>query len=332
MQRPSSALTRRSFDEVQDSSTQSHRQTDLEIPQTDNHPNLPASSLAYHSARGAKQPEIREEGSSIFLKADSANLFPSMTTVCMSYVAAFSSTVFATMCLGWAVYSRSYRSKLETWTDKVAPFKPFTSSTTLSNTSEGSLGNSKAAYAANSRLSESHPAPRSDSYSALGIDGGARTPVETGCKLPSISRTTRRSRHYDRATHEKLRKHYDYLLSWVSNQHDNLAGSDQVDDTATASDNHLTDEFREMSLRHFTDLSCVIYQDVRRRENDGSPERAQPSKFEPWTRNKQNESRMVLCRTINEQFSRLVTALVFEQARRLAELRIRMQRHDLVTK
>lgn len=208
----------------------------------------------------------------------------------------------------------------------------FTPRAVLSNNFEDALGSSKTVSAANSRLLESVPALYADSSSAHCIEREAKISVDIERKLPSISRPKGRSKHYDHAAHEKIRKHYDYILSWVSNKRDHLTGDDPVDDITIASDNHLSDEFRQMTLRDFTDLSCVIYQDVRLRENDGSPERPQPSKFEPWTRNQLNESRIVLCRAINEQFSRLVTALVLEQARRLAELRIRMQRHDLVTK
>jgi hypothetical protein len=38
---------------------------------------------------------------------------------------------------------------------------------------------------------------------------------------------------------------------------------------------------------------------------------------------------MVLCRTINEQYLRLVLALVLELARRIAEIRIRIRRQGV---
>lgn len=332
MRRPASAPTSGSPGEGQAAAGRSNRQENSNNPEADGLPTTTPHPPLQHSVRGSGPPGIRSNGSRVFLYPSSPTLFPSMIAACMSTLAAFSSTVAATVCLGWLVYSRPFRSDREDWKGEFISQKSLTSSNTVSNTSEEALGSSKATFPANSRPLESLPALPIESASVQCVEGEAKIPMEIACKPPSTSRTTRRLRHHDHAMYEKLRKHYDYLLSWLSNQHEDFVKNDPIHDTAIGSDNTMDDEFRQMSLRHFTDLSSVIYQDVRRRENDGSPERPQPSTFEPWMRNKRNESRMVLCRTINEQFSRLVVALVLEQARRLAELRIKMQRRGLVTR
>lgn len=133
------------------------------------------------------------------------------------------------------------------------------------------------------------------------------------------------------ATHALLRKHYKFLLPWVSKQPETPIEERSMSSAHSMSENRMADEFRRMSLSHFAELSTAVYCDVRRRDEQVSPASPQPPRPEPWTRNKQNESRMVLCRTVNEQYHRLVMALVLEQARRLAEIRIRIHRRNLVS-
>ena len=136
----------------------------------------------------------------------------------------------------------------------------------------------------------------------------------------------------DLTTHALLRKHYKYLLPWLSNQPRPSADATNIESEAL-SYKQMTEEFRQLSLSHFTELSWAIYHDVRRREQDALLESTtgQPQ-VETWTRNKQNESRMVLCRILNEHFYRLITAVVLEQARRLSEIRIKIYRSGLLTR
>lgn len=136
----------------------------------------------------------------------------------------------------------------------------------------------------------------------------------------------------DLTTHALLRKHYKYLLPWVSSQPKPSANAENIESEAL-SYQRMTEEFRQLSLSHFTDLSWAIYHDVRRREQDALLElvTGQPQ-VETWTRNKQNESRMVLCRILNDHFYRVITAVVLEQARRLSEIRIRIYRSGILTK
>ena len=129
------------------------------------------------------------------------------------------------------------------------------------------------------------------------------------------------------AARELLQKHFNYLMPWVSSQ-----PSDDDDPEETIADSTVTNELSRMSMQSFTELSTAIYRDVRRREQESSPESPYPPKWDQCIRNRQNDSRMVLCRTINEQFYRLVLALVLEQARRLVEIRIRLDRRAAMTK
>lgn len=131
--------------------------------------------------------------------------------------------------------------------------------------------------------------------------------------------------------HALLRKHYKYLLPWLSNQPETPVEEASVERLGRNADNETADQFRRLSLHNFAELSAVIYSEVRRRE-EILPESAQPSMQEPWTRNKQNEARMVLCRVVKKQYHRLVMAVVLEQARRLAEIRIRLYRRHAIAK
>jgi hypothetical protein len=115
-----------------------------------------------------------------------------------------------------------------------------------------------------------------------------------------------------------LQKHIAYLEPWVSKQ---PFPANEEPETA---ESRIEDELRRMSLPAFTDLSTAIYRDVRRREQESSPGSPNPPQTPAWDR--EHAPRMVLCRTINEQYLRLVLALVLELARRIAEIRIRIRR------
>jgi hypothetical protein len=121
-------------------------------------------------------------------------------------------------------------------------------------------------------------------------------------------------------------------VPWVSKQPETPVEEERTYSARSTSENRMADEFRRLSLSHFAELSTAVYCDVRRRDELASPASPQPPRPEPWMRNKQNESRMVLCRTVNAQYHRLVMAVVLEQARRLAEIRIRIHRRCLIVK
>lgn len=136
----------------------------------------------------------------------------------------------------------------------------------------------------------------------------------------------------DITTHAVLRKHYKYLLPWLSSQPKPRADAENIEAEAL-SYRQMTNEFRQLSLSHFMDLSWAIYQDVRRREQTALYESVSGRlQLELWTKTKQNESRMVLCRILNDHFYRVITAVVLEQARRLSDLRIRIYRSGILAK
>jgi hypothetical protein len=118
-----------------------------------------------------------------------------------------------------------------------------------------------------------------------------------------------------------LQKHIAYLEPWVSRQ------PFPANEEPEAAENRIEDELRRMSLPAFTDLSTAIYRDVRRREQESSPGSPNPPQTPGWDR--EHAPRMVLCRTINEQYLRLVLALVLELARRIAEIRIGIRRQAI---
>ena len=257
-------------------------------------------------------------------------LLPSFTTVLASNLAAVSSTVATTICLGWAVYSRAFRSDLEIWTC-ISSSKDPTTGKEPSNLSFKNPGNLQATHETQIEIPESLPRLCPKMSALPPSEDGAIDLMENGRELASSSRFQHRNKDTQLATHDVLCKHYEYLLLWVSSQPGSPVEDSSGETSNTSSDSRMSSELRQMSLRHFTDLSGAIYRDVRRREKDSSPERTPLYKCEPWTRNRQNESRMVLCRTINEHFYHLVMALVLEQARRLAALRMRMHRHGLAS-
>ena len=133
-------------------------------------------------------------------------------------------------------------------------------------------------------------------------------------------------KHHDKNTTQTLlQKHIAYLEPWVSKQ-------PLLDlEKASKAEGKIEHDFRRMSLPAFSDLSTAIYKDVRRREQESSPQSPNPPQTPGWDgRTKENEARMVLCRTINEQYLRLVLALVLELARRIAEIRIELRRQAVV--
>lgn len=174
------------------------------------------------------------------------------------------------------------------------------------------------------------PAPASTEGSSLQCSEPASPmPIEMmSAKQPQL-RTDTKIKDTAFITHALLRKHYKYLLPWLSNQPETPVEEEDPYGSSATSKNCMAGEFHAMSLRIFCDISTAIYDDVRRREEEILPESPQQ---EPWIRNKQNESRMVLCRTFNEHYVRLVTTVVLEQARRLAEIRIRLHRRYALAK
>lgn len=260
----------------------------------------------------------------------SEQLSPSFSTMCTSNLAAFSFNISTTICLGWAVYSRVLRSDPAIRRGIETSRKHSRSNGAFSDhvDKKPSIHNA----ACEPQIDISVPLPRLPSTTCP----STRTEKRSDPQIDDGDQRTKDATHkYQKrvtnlASHDVLRKHHEYLLPWVSSQ----SGSPVEDNFENSNiiGNHMTDEFRQMSLRHFTDLSEAIYRDVRRREKDCSPERTPRLKSEPWTRNKHNESRMILCRTINEQFYHLVMALVLEQAQRLAQLRMKLHRYGLISK
>ena len=88
------------------------------------------------------------------------------------------------------------------------------------------------------------------------------------------------------ATHALLRKHYKYLLPWVSQLPATPVEEANAKSARIASDFRMADEFRRMSMSGFTDLSTAVYCDVRRRDEQSSPASPQPYISEPWMRNR----------------------------------------------
>ena len=258
-------------------------------------------------------------------------LLPSFTTLWASNLAAVSTNVATTICLGWAVYSRAFRSDLETWTGRSSNKDPAGSKKPPNHSSKSSRS-LQVTHETHPETAESLPRLCPKRSALPRSEDGAIDRMENGRGPASTSRSQHRNKDTQLATHDVLCKHYEYLLPWVSSQPGSPVEDSSDEMSTMSSDSRMISELRQMSLRHFTDLSGAIYRDVRRREKDSSPERTPLYKSEPWTRNKQNEARMVLCRTINEHFYHLVMALVLEQARRLAELRMRMHRHGLASK
>ena len=230
--------------------------------------------------------------------------------------------------LGWAISSRILRSNLEDWTTSIEVPKPtqdtnflpdfsnvkdrdrnISNSLPRLNTSCNPRQNDSPVAREPTRNKMSYPRPESNDASKSNRSSGTHKPDDL------------------LATQTLLRKHFDYLMPWISSQ---PADDDETSEEAISSDTKIDSELCCMSIEHFTDLSTAIYRDVRRREQQPSPGDTYPQKWDQCMRNRQNEARMVLCRTINEQFHRLVLALVLEQARRLAELRVRINRKALV--
>ena len=261
-------------------------------------------------------------------------LLPSIVNIWFGNFTAVRSTIATAFGLGWAVYTRAFRLDLQTWTSSIKALQPALNKELLSDYCVEGLGDCGGTDRSRPWLHASLTVETPTSYSFRDNNQDAPSPIEIETpKLPPASCNSR-SRDPAYTTHALLRKHFNYLLPWVSNLPETPFEDDSASTggTDTTAENRMADEFRRMSTQHFTDLSTAIYRDVRRREQESSPESPQPPRWEPCMRNKQNESRMVLCRTINEQYHRLVMAVVLEQARRLADIRIRILRRDLVSK
>lgn len=121
-----------------------------------------------------------------------------------------------------------------------------------------------------------------------------------------------------------LQKHMAYLEPWISKQ------PIFTKDEGNSPESKIESEMRRMSLAAFTDLSTAIYKDVRRRENESSPLSPNPPQTPGTPGHKENDARMVLCRTINEQYLRLVLALVLELARRIAGIRVEIKWQSVI--
>lgn len=240
-----------------------------------------------------------------------------------SSIAIIHGSVLTAIGLGWAVYSRIFRFNLESWISKFGRPKPSESEEAKSDFDSKGIEEARSAS----------PKPRLNT-SALASEAVATTPVilvqaeaenEASEDAQDASLDMLDKNHDEIETQALLQKHISYLEPWVSKQPLPLLGDEKPSESGSKIEN----DFRRMSLPAFADLSTAIYRDVRRREQESSPQSPNPPQTPGWERNKENEARMVLCRTINEQYLRLVLALVLELARRIAEIRIERKRQTV---
>ena len=261
-------------------------------------------------------------------------LLPSIVNIWFGNFEAVRSTIATAFGLGWAVYTRAFRLDMQTWTSSAKVLQPSLNKDLLSDFCMEGLRDDRVTNKPQPWLHAplTVETPKSCSFRDSRQDAPSPIEIETPKLPPASCNSTGKDPAY--TTHALLRKHFNYLLPWVSNQPETPCEDDNTSTsgTDTTSETRMADEFRRMSTQHFTDLSTAIYRDVRRREQESSPESPQPPRWEPCMRNRQNESRMVLCRTINEQYYGLVMAVVLEQARRLAEIRIRLFRRGFISK
>lgn len=240
-----------------------------------------------------------------------------------SSIAIIHGSVLTAIGLGWAVYSRIFRFNLESWSSKFGRPKPSESEEASSNFDTKEIEKNRS----------TSPKPRLDT-SALATEAIPTTPVilvqakaenEASEEAQNASIDMLDKNHDKIETQALLQKHISYLEPWVSKQPLPFPSDEKPSD----SESKIENDFRRMSLPAFADLSMAIYKDVRRREQESSPQSPNPPQTPGWERNKENEARMVLCRTINEQYLRLVLALVLELARRIAEIRIERKRQTV---
>lgn len=234
-------------------------------------------------------------------------------------IALIQGSLLTAIGLGWAVYSRIFRFNLQSWVSKFGepPQKTDLLSDFMPEATE-----------APTRLCR-HPTLDTTNLPSVRVDSAQPSAEsERGlCISQSMPNELRREyqpeiEEHKSRTESLLLKHFNYLEPWVSKQP--ISPTEESD----GSESRVEDELRRMSPSSFTDLSKAIYRDVRRREQESSPDSPNPPQT-PWDgsfRNREVEARMVMCRTINEQYLRLVLALVLELARRIAEIRIGVKR------
>ena len=247
-----------------------------------------------------------------------------------SSMAVIQGSVLTAIGLGWAVYSRIFRFNLESWISKFGQLESDANKDVLSDfTLKGTQ-----------QLPPVDQQPRLDTsvqpktnVNIASPSTPQATPLEVKINRPDDCSSTQSDETQDRKskTQTLLEKHIAYLEPWVSKQP--FSPNEERQTQPQSSESRIDDELRRMSISAFTDLSKAIYRDVRQREQESSPESPNPPQTPGWdgcVRNRENEARMVLCRTINEQYLRLVLALVLELARRIAEIRIGERRRGVV--
>ena len=289
-----------------------------------------------HDAHQPVRPQQRCESSSAMAmryakrpasKFPATYRVPPLTSPWLANLEALRSTLTTLFGLGWFLYSRTFKATMQTPTARSAAVLRVSKRQDLPNSSAKismrPVSTDKSQRQPNRSLSIE--TPKSGSFEYLEQTTSSPAALETGSFVQR--RAVTRNKDPDILMHALLRRHYKYLLPWISTQPEPRMEDGDADGPDADSYKRMTDEFRQLSLPHFTDLSGAIYRDVRRRE-DASPDSPQQLKQELWMRNRQNEARMVLCRTVNEHLNRLVTVVVLEQARRLAEIRIKIHRRS----
>lgn len=244
-----------------------------------------------------------------------------------SSMAVIQGSVLTAIGLGWAVYSRIFRFNLEAWVSKFGQFEPNQDKDVLSDFTTEEVER-PAPVDQQPRLNTSVQRQKRVNIASPSTPQAAPIEVKIivtdDCKPQLDENQDSKSK-----AQSLLEKHIAYLEPWVSKQ----PFSPNEECQTQSSESRIDEELRRMSLPAFTDLSKAIYRDVRRREQETSPESPNPPQTPGWdgcVRNRENEARMVLCRTINEQYLRLVLALVLELARRIAEIRIGVRRRGVI--
>lgn len=242
------------------------------------------------------------------------------------HLALVQGSLLTALGLGWAVYSRIFLFELQSWVSKfgVGQEGPPQNKDLLSDFQPETEASTQ--LCPQTRLDTTNlPKVCLDS----GMPSAAQDTVMCNeqnamDQLPQLCLP--QTEKHKVKTESVLQKHFNYLEPWVSKQP--ISPGEEID----GSESRVADELRRMSLSSFTDLSKAIYRDVRRREQENSPDSPNPPQT-PWEtsmRNKEVEARMIMCRTINGQYLRLVLALVLELARRIADIRIGVKRHAVI--
>lgn len=286
------------------SSTQSHQQQPRRRHSSSNETKTVRFSEGIARSRNTTAPSL-----TLSTRRPQQNcLVQSAVHIWIVNLAAFQTYLLTAFALGWALSSGVIGLNNQPWTNRIHTLHAMQIKKNFPDIRLGSQGEeSTPSIKAASPTSERR---KSD-------DGELKSSTESLSNSESDGATARA------VTSEQklLQKHFDYLMPWISSQ-----PSAENEDEAV-SESKIAHDFHCMSMRHFTEMSTAIYRDVRRRESQPSPNDVHPRvSWDQCIRNAQNESRILLCRTINEQFNRLVLALVLEQSRRLTELKIRARR------